>query len=245
MARYDQISEDYVAFVDAALDNSDSLLSLATNSLLNVAGSVTGLHVVDVACGEGYLARKLALYAGQVIGVDNSDKLLQTARERSNTPNVSFVQDDAHGLTRLPRQSADLILCHLSLMDFQDLDKVYQAIQRTLKPGGRFVSSITHPCFFSPDAQTQVDGNGQFMGQLISHYAKEESWRFEVENDIRFQNVTTYHRPLSRYINVLLANNFTLTQMLEPVLPSHAVTYGREQMHIDIPSIMIFAAIRN
>ena len=143
MAGYDPISDKYVAFVDAELSNSDSLLMSATNSLLSVAGSVTGLHVVDVACGEGYLVRKLAMYAAQVIGIDNAGKLLEVARERAQTANTRFILDDAHDLALLPRQSADLILCHLSLMDLRDLSRVYQASYRTLKPGGRFVFSIT------------------------------------------------------------------------------------------------------
>ena len=60
-----------------------------------------------------------------------------------------------------------------------------------------------------------------------------------------YNGVTIYHRPLSRYINMLIASDFVLTQMVEPVLPSHAVEYGKSQRHTTIPSVTIIAATRS
>jgi ubiquinone/menaquinone biosynthesis C-methylase UbiE len=50
-------------------------------------------RTLDVACGSGFLTRHLA---GEVVGLDQSDRMLEVARRQA--PNASFVQGDALAL---------------------------------------------------------------------------------------------------------------------------------------------------
>jgi ubiquinone/menaquinone biosynthesis C-methylase UbiE len=50
-------------------------------------------HTLDVACGTGYLTRHLP---GEVVGLDQSERMLEIARER--VPTATFLQGDAFGL---------------------------------------------------------------------------------------------------------------------------------------------------
>jgi ubiquinone/menaquinone biosynthesis C-methylase UbiE len=238
---YDDFADDYVRMVDEGLADPRSVQSQATNALLTVAGSVNGLDVVDLGCGEGHLARRLASYARQVTGVDASTRLLEIARSRTDASNVTYVHDDAQKLSRLPRNSADLVLCNLALIDMADAGAVYASVYRVLRSGGRFVFSLTHPCFQSPDSNNEVDADGHFVARRIVRYAQPEQWWSSNADGVRGQ-VGAYHRSLSDIINPLVAVGFVLNQLVEPVEESRAneIDTGLTL----VPKIMVIAATR-
>lgn len=51
-------------------------------AVLEVLGDVAGLRILDVGCGSGLYAEELLARGALVIGFDESDKLLELARER-------------------------------------------------------------------------------------------------------------------------------------------------------------------
>jgi len=69
-------------------------------------------RTLDVACGTGYLTGRLA---GDVVGLDQSARMLAEARRR--LPGTTFVQGDALALPFLPqsfgRVFASYFYCHL------------------------------------------------------------------------------------------------------------------------------------
>ena len=75
-ARYDQIAD----FYDATAGGS--VVDPATAALLRLAGQVSGMRLVDVACGQGRVTRELAHRGAQVTGLDISAALLAKARSR-------------------------------------------------------------------------------------------------------------------------------------------------------------------
>lgn len=48
--------------------------------LVEACGQVTGLQVLDLGCGQGWLSRQLAHGGGRVIGIDLSSAMLANAR---------------------------------------------------------------------------------------------------------------------------------------------------------------------
>jgi ubiquinone/menaquinone biosynthesis C-methylase UbiE len=66
----------------------------AVDALQAAVAALPPARTLDVACGTGFLTRNLA---GQVTGLDQSERMLQIASER--VPTARFVQGDA---TRLP-----------------------------------------------------------------------------------------------------------------------------------------------
>jgi ubiquinone/menaquinone biosynthesis C-methylase UbiE len=71
-----------------------------------------GLRVLDVGCGTGNLTLKLASRSKEIVGVDISEAMLETARERarrSATGNVRFLDADiASGLEDEGEDAFDL-----------------------------------------------------------------------------------------------------------------------------------------
>jgi 2-polyprenyl-3-methyl-5-hydroxy-6-metoxy-1,4-benzoquinol methylase len=55
-------------------------------------GQIAGHHILDLACGNGHLARRLAEHGAQVTAIDISDELVRSARKREvQEPRVSSI----------------------------------------------------------------------------------------------------------------------------------------------------------
>lgn len=95
-------------------------------------------HVLDVGCGTGVLAQRLAeLHPKMVIvGVDASSRMLARARARlSGTSNVTFVRARAEQLP-FPDASFDLILSASALHHFTDPSRAFREMRRLLVDNG-------------------------------------------------------------------------------------------------------------
>ncbi|MDO8990725.1 MAG: class I SAM-dependent methyltransferase, partial [Sideroxyarcus sp.] len=94
--------------------------------------------VLDVACGPGTLALRLAQHAEQVHGIDFSEAMLAVFRnkiEQAGHRNIALHCGDAQ---TLPYADAtfDAAFSLFGLMFFPDRQKGFAEIHRTLKPGG-------------------------------------------------------------------------------------------------------------
>ncbi|MGB1285536.1 MAG: class I SAM-dependent DNA methyltransferase [Aggregatilineales bacterium] len=237
-ALYDDFAEEYLAFVEQNLANTMSVLSIARNNLLAVTGDVNDLHICDLGCGEGHLSRTLAELGSNVIGIELSAMLLDAARERSRAYQIDFVQDDAQALSTQSDEKFECVVSNLVLMDIPDLQAVYQSVYRILRPGGRFVFSIMHPCFQTPETSLEIDENDQFVSRRIMRYADEGRWYSENKSGIRGQ-VGAEHRMLSTYLNKALQTGFSLQNIKEPVLDVHNDENPYAVAQTQIPAVLI------
>jgi 2-polyprenyl-3-methyl-5-hydroxy-6-metoxy-1,4-benzoquinol methylase len=74
VARYNQMADFYEQ------RSGKSVSDPATAGLLELAGDVSGLRLLEVACGPGRVARELARRGATLTGVDISATLLAKAR---------------------------------------------------------------------------------------------------------------------------------------------------------------------
>ena len=98
-------------------------------------------HLADLCCGTGKstIACLHNLPNGKVIGIDNSDGMLEAAREKLNPKfgnNVTFVQQDVMNLD-LGDNSLDAIFMAYGIRNMPDFEKCVRNLQRVLKPGGK------------------------------------------------------------------------------------------------------------
>ncbi len=99
------------------------------------------LEVVDIGCGEGYLALEMARWARRVVGIDRSADVLERARAlaaRRHVRNVTWKKGD---LTRLPLRDGaiDVALLSQSLHHTDDTAGAIAEAARVLRPGGRLL----------------------------------------------------------------------------------------------------------
>ena len=111
-----------------------------------------GEKVLEVACGNGQLARWMAARQVSVLAIDLSEEMIAIAKSRTRTSakSIEFRVLDAsdHGVLReLGTGAFDVVVCNMALMDMPTIDPLADALPNLLNPAGRFVFSVTHPCF--------------------------------------------------------------------------------------------------
>ncbi len=101
--------------------------------------------VLDIGCGTGSLALRLAPSGAHIHGLDLSSEMIRIAKDKAaaeNVDNVSFhigPWDDS--FAALEPESLDGICAYSILHLVEDRSGALQQIHRLLKPGGFFVSS--------------------------------------------------------------------------------------------------------
>ncbi|HEY4916967.1 MAG TPA: class I SAM-dependent methyltransferase [Solirubrobacteraceae bacterium] len=110
----------------------------APTDLLHELVDVRGRDVLDVGCGEGGLARRLARAGARVVGLDPQALSLQQSRDaRAGTPAVRFIDGVAQALP-FPDASFDLVVFFNSLhhVPIQAMDASIAEAARVLRRGG-------------------------------------------------------------------------------------------------------------
>jgi SAM-dependent methyltransferase len=111
-----------------------------------LASELDATTVVDVGCGTGNLAVRLAALGHTVIGVDPAGASLDIARGKPGAAEVTWIEGDA---TALPRLAADLAVmtgnvAQVFLTD-EDWTRTVRAVADVLRPGGHFVFETRRP----------------------------------------------------------------------------------------------------
>jgi 2-polyprenyl-3-methyl-5-hydroxy-6-metoxy-1,4-benzoquinol methylase len=142
------------------------LVGPAAEKLLNVQ---PGEKILDIGCGNGNFSRRLAELDAEVVASDFSAELIERAKARSqNLPITYHVVDatDEPALLSLGVGQFDAAVCNMAIMDIADIHPMFRAVHQLLKPSGRFVFTLQHPCF-NNEAMTmmaeQVPQNGELL----------------------------------------------------------------------------------
>ena len=238
---YDEHHEFYVQFADRVSKSDTFQKSVAT--ILNELGSVEGLHVCDLACGEGLLARVLASHGANVVGYDSSVELINHAREKSDSA-IQFEVNDAQTLKGVSRGTFDIVISYMAAMDIPDIEAMFSTARRVLKDDGKFVLVLLHPCFETPfsDGQeiTESDDEGNFVACRVMRYNEEGYWN---SGGIGVRGrMGAFHRTISSYLNALMNTGLRLTKLMEPMLPVKDYEAFNDQWAMKIPTVLyVFA----
>jgi SAM-dependent methyltransferase len=190
--------------------------------LIALVGDVRGKRLLDLACGNGYLARRFAREGAVVVGVDASSPIVEraAARERTERLGIVYLVRDAGSMPNLSEASFDVVLCNMALMDMPDVTGPFREVARLLVPGGRFVASLCHPCFDVPGASSWLLERAEYETKISRRvrgyrqpFAATSLWRVPERPDFRTR---TYHRPLSWYVRELWSAGLAVTAMEEP-----------------------------
>lgn len=111
---------------------------------LSLLGDVAGKRVLDAACGPGLYAAELIRRGAEVVGFDQSPRMVEIARERASEGDFR-VHDLTDPLSWLPDDSVDLVLFALAIEYVDDRVAALRELRRVLRPGGALVFSRLHP----------------------------------------------------------------------------------------------------
>lgn len=115
-----------------------------TGHLLDSAGIVPGLEVLDIACGFGGTLRMLARRGCQAKGIDISETCVDHARKGNATAGLADRIDvaigDFHRIDSAP-DTWDAVVCQEAIIHSPDRPGVFAEVHRVLRPGGTFAFS--------------------------------------------------------------------------------------------------------
>ena len=189
---------------------------VAIPALLQLLTPQAGESVLDIGAGQGVLAPYLEEAGMRYLGVEASRKLVQRAKNRHQG---RFVQGDARTLARITgveQAGFDTAVFLLSIQDMEPLETVLHNAAWALRPGGRLVILMTHPCFRIP---------------------RQSGWGWDEQRKLRFRRIDRYltalrvplkppkrgkggptksfHRPLQAYINGLADSGLLVERIQE------------------------------
>jgi ubiquinone/menaquinone biosynthesis C-methylase UbiE len=237
---WDNSAKAWADFVRTGKDHDrDGLNNPATFELI---GNIKGLTVLDLACGEGYNTRILAIKGAKVTGIDFSPKQIELAKQEEKKENlgIKYKVMDATNLTAFPDKCFDLVTCFMALQDIENYRKAVTETSRVLKPSGRFIFSIPHPCF------EKITVNGKTINAADAYFGETKfpiQWNMK-RLTIPFRTIS-FHRRLTDYFDAINKSPLRVSKLVEPRFPEKAY---RKHHHIGDtftkPSSIIIEAVK-
>lgn len=174
--------------------------------------------VLDIGCGEGWLARELNKTGINVLGIDAIPALVEAAKDEGGGIFKLITYDElTHGAIK---EKFDVIVCNFSLLGKESVNTIFNYISCMLNNGGFFIVQTIHPITACGNIQ-YIDGwrQGSWAG-FNSNFTKPAPW---------------YFRTLESWKHLFLHNGFELNEMLEPLSiktkkPASVIFVGQFQL---------------
>ena len=219
--------------------------------VLRVLGPVRGHRVLDLGCGNGYLTRRFRRRgAARAVGVDRSLASVRIARRReaAHPTGAEYVQGDAARLSQFADRSFDRVVANMSLMDIRDAAGTIREIGRLLSDDGRFVFSISHPCFDLNDRSSWLVERHAYrdtIARKVEGYRRERPsrvpWKIS-EKEMAY--TTSYHRTLATYSRYLREAGMAIIRLEEPAPKPELLSKSDQGRYIaEIPLHLVVEAI--
>ncbi|MEI6042694.1 MAG: methyltransferase domain-containing protein [bacterium] len=228
---------------DNYLADSDSYQKqIIMPNIIRIINPTVGQKVLDVACGQGLFSESMIDKGANVVGVDISNELITVAKNRFKdkiSENDAFIVSPAHKMISagVEEKSCDSAMCILAAQNIEEFDIALKESAKILKPKGKMVIVLNHPCFRVPknsdwyfDAEgggpegdpsyTIVNGKkaGRY-GRVVYSYMSEEVIKIDMhpgEKDRRKKSYTTsFHRPMQVYSKWLANAGFAILRIEE------------------------------
>jgi SAM-dependent methyltransferase len=208
-----------------------------------------GEKVLDIACGNGQFSRRLADLGALVVASDFSPKLIEFAQQRSGaygnriTYSVVDATDEAQILAMAGEgERFDAAVCNMALMDIPAIEPLFRAVAKMLKPDGRFVFSVAHPCFngFERTMQPELpdyDSTPTYTIKIRRYLSAEASKGLAINGQPKQQYY--WHRPLHELLNSAFNSGLVMDRLEEPRLPADGQSKSAfDWSNYDIPPLL-------
>ncbi len=234
---------------EAMNEGSEFQLNLVEPDTLKFLNIQPSMKVLDIACGNGQMSRRLAELGAQVVAIDGSPKMIECAQQRSQGKNITYQVADvtkSEDLQFCESSQFDAVLCNMALMDIENIDPVFELAHKVLKDSGRFVFSITHPCF-DKSVGPHITETHENKGTLkythsikVEHYLTPEAMTVRAIPSLPSTHFF-YHRSLGEYLNAAFSAGFSMSGIAEPAFPQQSNQIEHKGWHnlSDIPVVLI------
>lgn len=208
-------------------------------AIFDLLGSVAAKKIYEIACGNGFLCRKLVQAgAGEVWGSDIAPSLIRLAIEKYDPADIRYRVHEATDFSAYPTDYFDTVLIHQGIFYIADVEALTAGIYRILKPGGSFIFTADHPLFFSArqDLGEKVDLENENRQYLkVFPQTSTQQWK---GHSIVYKS---YRRPMSYYINCCGRQGLMIRMILEP---RSATRIGGKIATSPIPTSLIVQVVK-
>lgn len=186
-------------------------------------GEVSGRQVLEVGCGSAPCARWLTEQGASVIGLDLSAAMLRYAAAAGEATGITVPLVRANA-ERLPfaDHSFDLACSAFGAVPFvADVAAVFTEVRRVLRPGGRWVFSVTHPMrWIFPD-----DPGPDGLTVTASYFDRTPYIEVDATGQATY---VEHHRTFGDYVRALVGAGLTIEDVIEPEWPDgHTEEWGQ------------------
>jgi len=178
---------------------------------------VSGMDVIELGCGTGYVSAWLARRGAKPVGIDNSPKQLEAARAFQAEFGIDFPLMLGNAETvPLPDASFDLAVSEYGAALWADPHQWIPEAARLLRPGGRlaFMSNSDMVMMCVPELEADGPATDRLMRPYFGMYRLEWPDSTGVE----------FHLPHGDMIRLLRANDFEVEELIEFRPPEGATT---------------------
>ncbi len=143
-----------------------------------IAARVSGLHVIDMACGEGYGSDVLARTAAHVVGVDANPEAHEHAHLRYGRANLRFARE----LVSTFSEQADAVVFLQTIEHLEQPGAALEHFRSLLRPGGVVFVSTPNVLTLAPKGAPRSDNPWhvheyryeEFEGLCAAHFPNAE-----------------------------------------------------------------------
>jgi SAM-dependent methyltransferase len=180
-----------------------------------------GMKVLDIACGPGYFSRELLRAGATVTGADISAEFVAAAEAAvaelggAVAARSRFFVAPSHQLAEAADRSFDVAIIVLAIQNIEKAAETIAEAGRKLKPGGRLLLVLNHPCFRMPRGSAWGWDEAGKQYRRVDRYLSE--WKVGLQahpgSDPKALTVS-FHRPIQYYFKCLTKAGF-LTRAVE------------------------------
>ena len=170
--------------------------------------------VLDMACGSGFFAQKIAPNVTKVVGVDFGLDLINLAKKNNNCPNVKYLYGNAENWCE---GQYDQILICLALQNIQNPEAVIANFAQMLNKNGKIHIVLNHPAFrISGQSSWQWDEQNYCQFRRVDKYLSNQKSEIIMNPSNPKSEITiSFHRPLQYWFKLFAKNNLCVLGMEE------------------------------
>jgi SAM-dependent methyltransferase len=201
------LGDDRFVWCPEGLDETEA-------ELLGPPGSLRGLSVLEIGAGAAQCSRWLAAQGARPVALDLSHRQLQHARriDDERSAPVDLVEADA-GALPFRDGAFDLACSAYGAVPFvADPVRVFREVRRVLRPGGRWVFSVTHPVRWSFPDEPGPEG----LTATMPYFDRTPYVEQDEDGQVRY---VEHHRTLGDRVRDVVAAGFRLVDLVEPEWP--------------------------
>lgn len=189
-------------------------------AVLAALGPVTGMHILDAACGPGFYTKELLDRGATVTAFDASRAMIDLARGSAAGRAERIDRAVLGEPLPYPDDAFDAVVCALAIHYADDRAAAFTEFFRVLRPGGKAVISTQHPF---------IDWLRK-AGAYFDVTLETDVWALAAGP----QPVRFWREPLSSLCGAATSAGFLIEQLTEP-LPAESM---RERWPEDYEKLM-------